>query len=232
MQNKIQILCTRPVDESTVELCVKNNIALDVFSFIATEPIETVEVQQEIENALILSTAVIFTSMNAVEAVAEFLFDEQPAWSIFCIGNNTRQLVQKYFGEEYIAGFAQDASALAELIIAGGDVETAVFFCGDKRRDELPEKLRENNIELNEIVVYETNAIHQKMSKEYHGILFFSPSAVDSFFAANKVNSGTVLFAIGNTTASAIKKFTGNKIIIAEEAGKQNLVEKMVEYFT
>jgi uroporphyrinogen-III synthase len=232
MENKIEILCTRPVDKSALDLCTANNISLDVLSFITTAPIETVEVQQEIENALILSTVVVFTSTNAVEAVAKFLFDAQPDWRIFCIGNTTMQLVKKYFGEEKIAGFASSAVELAELIIEDDEIETAIFFCGDKRRDELPEILSGNNIDVQEIIVYETLPVHHKIEKEYLGILFFSPSAVESFFALNKLNEKTILFAIGSTTASTIQKFCANKIKISEEAGKQNLVEKMVAYFT
>ncbi|MEP6711214.1 MAG: uroporphyrinogen-III synthase [Ferruginibacter sp.] len=232
MQNKIDILSTRDVEQHVKDLCATNNILLDTISFIATEPIETVEVQQEIENALLLSATVIFTSMNAVEAVAEFLFDAQPDWKIYCIGNTTKKLVIKYFGEAAIAGTASDATELAEAIVAEDGIEEIIFFCGDKRRDELPEILEKNSIELNEIVVYETIQVSQKINKEYHGVLFFSPSAVDSFFSVNKATSKTIFFAIGNTTAAAIKKYADNKIITADEPGKEALVEKAVEYFT
>ena len=232
MENSIQILCTRHIDETLMDTAIRQNIQIDIMPFIATEPIENVEVQQEIENALILTTDVVFTSMNAVEAVAEFLFDEQPDWRIYCIGNTTRQLAIQYFGEHSIAGFAQDALALAELIIAEGETEELIFFCGNKRRDELPGTLRKENISVEEIVVYETITIPQKITKEYHGILFFSPSAAESFFSINKVNDRTIFFAIGKTTAATIKGFTSNKIIVANEPGKENLVEKMMEYFT
>ena len=61
--------------------------------------------------------------------------------------------------------------------------------------------------------------------------MFFSPSAAESFFSTNTLTDKTILFAIGNTTALSIKKYTGNKIIVADEAGKNNLVEKAIEYF-
>lgn len=231
MQNKIEILCTRPVDESIIDVCAANNISVEVISFIDTTPIETVEVQQEIENALLLSTAVVFTSMNAVEAVAEFLFDAQPGWRIYCMGNTTQQLVKKYFGEDCIAGTAIDAAALADVIISA-DEEEVIFFCGDIRRDELPKALESNNINVQEIVVYETIAVPHKIEKDYHGILFFSPSAVESFFSANKAAAQTVFFSIGNTTAAAIKKYSDNKIITGDEPGKNALIEKVLEYFT
>jgi uroporphyrinogen-III synthase len=110
--------------------------------------------------------------------------------------------------------------------------EEVIFFCGNKRRDELPVLLNQHDIEVNEIQVYETKTLKYKIEKDYDGILFFSPSAVESFFSVNKLNKQTVLFAIGNTTANEMKKFTSNKIVIADEPAKKNLVEKMIEYFS
>lgn len=229
--NKISILSTRPIDESLIEEARRLNIETDVLSFIETEAIHTIEVQQEIENAFLQSAAVVFTSMNAVEAVADTLLEELPDWRIYSIGNTTQKLVKKYFGEQSIAGTANSAAELAELIAEEGYDDEVIFFCGDQRRDELPDILRKNDIEVNEIVVYETVAVPHKLNKQYHCILFFSPSAVESFFSNNKVNEQTVLFAIGNTTANAIKKYSNNKIIICDEPGKDSLFQKMMEYF-
>jgi uroporphyrinogen-III synthase len=230
-QNKISILSTRPLDESLIEEAKELNIEIDSLSFIETETIHTTEVQQEIENALLQSSAVVFTSMNAVEAVADELDGLQPNWKIYSIGTTTSRLVKKYFGEEAIAGIANSASELADLIIDEGEDNEVIFFCGDQRRDELPEILRNNDIDVNEIIVYETIAVSHKVEKEYHGVLFFSPSAVESFFKNNKITASTVLFAIGNTTANALKKFSNNKILISDEPGKDNLFRKMMEYF-
>ena len=146
--------------------------------------------------------------------------------------NTTKKLVQEYFGDELIAAAASDATELAEQIIEDDVIDEVIFFCGDKRRDELPSILNENNIEVNEIQVYHTNMIHHTIEKKYYGILFFSPSAVESFFSNNKINEETILFAIGNTTASALKKYSKNRVIVADETGKNNLVEKAIEYFT
>lgn len=220
-QNKIAILCTRPLHREWVEEAAAAGIAIEEISFIETEPIQTIEVQQEIEQALLLSATVVFTSMNAVEAVAAWQNGEQPDWNIYCIGTTTNTLVQEYFGEASIAGTANSAAELAELIVEEGFIEEVLFFCGDQRRDELPAILRKNNIAVNEIIVYQTIAVPHKISTAYNGILFFSPSAVESFFSNNTIAERTILFAIGNTTATAIKKFTNNKIIISDAPGKE-----------
>lgn len=230
-QNSIDILCTRPLTAALAEKAAEAGLAVDEISFIETESILSVEVQQEIELVSTEIATVVFTSMNAVDAVTTFLDGHQPEWMIYCIGTATARLIREYFGEERIAGTADDAAALAERIAEDRFTDEVVFFCGDQRRDELPEILKQHDIEVNEIVVYQTIEISHKISKDYFGILFFSPSAVRSFFKTNKVSGKTILFAIGNTTAAEIKKFSSNKIIISDEPGKENLVTKMIGYF-
>ena len=231
-QNKISILSTRPIDALLINEAKHQNIEIDILSFIETVPTRSIEVQQEIENALLKSSAVVFTSMNAVEAVANELDGHQPDWRIYNIGNTTRQLVKKYFGEKAIAGTAESASELAELIVEEDNSDDIFFFCGEQRRDELPDILRSNDIDVNEIVVYQTIQVKHKIEKTYHGILFFSPSAVQCFFSNTKISDQTILFAIGNTTATEIKKYTNNKIITGDEPGKENLVTEMIRYYT
>ena len=217
--------------EPLVDEAAYAGIDIDEIPFIETEPIQSIEVQQEIEQAFLLALPVVFTSMNAVEAVAYYLEETIPEWQIYCIGNTTNKLVIKHFGEAQIAGIADDAESLAALIVEDQFIDQVIFFCGDQRRDELPQVLRNHDIDVNEIVVYQTIALPQKLEKAYHGILFFSPSAVASFFQKNKLPDTTVLFAIGNATAAAIKKFSANRIITGDEPGKAELVRKMISYF-
>ena len=230
-QNKISILSTRPLNNSSVADAEAAGITIDTISFIETEPIRSGEVQQRIRLALLKSATVVFTSMNAVEAVAAEQEKTQPAWTIFCIGNTTAHLVKKYFGELSIAGTANSASELAKLIADKNHIHEAIFFCGDQRRDDLPEMLFNNHVSIEEIIVYHTTAVPHKVEKSFDGILFFSPSAVESFFGSNNISSKTILFAIGNTTANEIKKYTDNRIIVGNTPGKENLVEDMIKYF-
>jgi uroporphyrinogen-III synthase len=232
MQNKVNILSTRPVNHHLIEEASAAGINLEVVSFIETEPIRTIEVQQEIEQALLQAATVVFTSGNAVEAVASESEGQLPEWEIFCLGNTTRDLVIKYFGEHSIVGFADNASDLAELIAETTDVHELIFFCGDQRRPELPETLQKNGIDVNEIIVYQTIGLPRKLSKNYEAILFFSPTAVKSFFESNKSGEKTIYFAIGNTTAGELKKHTRNKIMISKEPAKENVVEMAIEYFS
>jgi uroporphyrinogen-III synthase len=130
-----------------------------------------------------------------------------------------------------MAGTADNAKDLADAVIKRGNIDEVIFFCGDQRRHELRQALRQNNIEINEIIVYRTVAVPRKAEKKYHGILFFSPTAVQSFFQSNELSHQTILFAIGNTTAAEIKKHSKNKLVVAEEPQKELLLEKAIDYF-
>jgi uroporphyrinogen-III synthase len=229
--NRINILCTRPLNESLVKDAKQSGIDINMLSFIETEPVQSIEVQQEIEQALLQTVTVVFTSMNAVEAVATYMEELKPEWSVYCIGNTTEKLVEKYFGQHSIAGTAASATELAEQMIEDDVNGEVFFFCGNQRREELPELLQSAGIDVTELVVYNTIATPHKIDKIYNGILFFSPSAAESFFSVNKIDKQTILFAIGNTTAAVLKKFTANRIIIGDEPGKENLVKCMIDFF-
>jgi len=164
--------------------------------------------------------------------VARQLDGQDPDWEIYCIGNRTKELVEEYFGQHHIVGFADNAADLAQEIIESIQEDEIIFFCGDQRRQELPTLLKEQQIYVEEIVVYQTIQVPRKLKKEYQGILFFSPSAVESFFKMNTAPEKTILFAIGNTTSAEIKKHSKNKTVIANQPGKSTLMEMAIEYFT
>ncbi|MEO8174199.1 MAG: uroporphyrinogen-III synthase, partial [Sediminibacterium sp.] len=154
-----------------------------------------------------------------------------PSWTIYCMGYKTKQLVTEYFGDQSIADTADNAADLADKIIENEEPEEVIFFCGNQRRDDLPAKLRAHHISVNEITVYETIALNHTVEKVYDGILFFSPSAVESFFSKNTIPENTVLFAIGNTTAKTIHRYCTNRIMISEQPGKDELIEQAIAYF-
>jgi uroporphyrinogen-III synthase len=229
--NKIHILSTRPVGEALVKAAIQNDMVIDEASFIKIEEIENAEIEEKIGELSHQNITAIFTSKNAVNVVKKFIPTKTP-WKIFCIDNATKNAVSKVFDEENIIGTAFYGSQLAEKIIENTSIKKVVFFCGDQRRDELPQKLKSNGIEIEEIVVYKTIETSQALSKQYDGILFFSPSTVQSFFSKNSIHPKTQIFAIGTTTANAVKSFTQQPVIIAETPGKENLVNLAIKHFS
>jgi uroporphyrinogen-III synthase len=230
-QNKISILSTRPLQAELINKASGKNIEIETISFIATKAIEDDSLKQRILDLSHHQLTVVFTSRNAVDAVSSYLSNKKPDWKIFCIGSTTKKLVKESFGENSIVATADSASNLADVMIGQKNIYSVIFFCGHKRRDELPDKLAKHNIEVNEIEVYKTLETPHIANKNYDAILFYSPSAVNSFFSINKINEQTILFAIGNTTANEIKKYCANKIIISKEPEKELLAGEVINYF-
>ena len=230
LQNKISILSTRLLDDEFILDAQSQNLSIDVVSFIKTDTVSSAESGEEISRALAGAGPIVFTSSNAIEAIASKIKDQKIPRKVFCIGYTTKRSVVKYFGEGSIAGLASNAKELAEAILRA-NVNEVIFFCGDQRRDEMPDQLKINSIKVTEIVVYKTTLTPQKIEKKYEGILFFSPSAVKSFFQINEVADQTVLFAIGNTTADELKSFSKNKIVTSDVPTRETLIDKVISYF-
>jgi len=231
LKNKIQILSTGPVAEELIKEAAENDIIIDEISFITTEDIDDIAIEKKIRELSNQKITVVFTSTNAVNAVARFI-SKQPSWKIFCIGSTTKTLVKKFFGEGAVAEFAENAESLSKLILQNSSIQNITFFCGDKRRDELPGNLNKGGIVVDEIVVYKTIETPTVLTKQYDGILFFSPSAVQSFFSKNSINKNAKIFVIGSTTANAVKLFSQQPVIIAETPGKKNLVNLAINHFS
>jgi uroporphyrinogen-III synthase len=171
---------------------------------------------------------VVFTSAHAVKFVSGWL-KQKPDWLIYCIRNETRIAVLNWFGPEVNCKFASNALFLSRLMISEG-VKNALFFCGDQRLDILPDNLRNNGVELNELIVYDTRLKPVKVKEVPEIILFFSPTAVRSFFSMNEISSGTTVIAMGATTAEALKQHTVHPVIISPEADKTYVVNMALDY--
>lgn len=198
---------------------------IDFIPFISIYPVTDSDTCNQILHVAGEKAMIIFSSVNAVHAVSGILNGKKPGWSVCCIGYATREAVKNYFGTEAIVKTARNARELADLI---NDPDTIYFFCGSLRRRELPGLLSLKGIEVKEICVYETKLTPVAIDRHYDAILFFSPSAVVSFFQKNKLPEGTILFAIGETTASEIVKYSGNEVIISDIPDKNQLIKKAV----
>ncbi len=229
-ENKISVLCTRPLSSMLIQKAALKNIEVNTISFIQTKPVNSNKLIKEIQLYAGKEITVVFTSMNAVEAVIKKL-TFKPTWNIYCLGGITKELVSDFFGESSISATARNATALAEKIILSDNINHLIFFCGDHRLDELPEKLKANHIEVEEVVVYTTIQTPVSLGKDYNSIIFFSPSAVHSFFSINTIPTNVVLFSIGKTTTETIHTYCSNFVITSEWPGKEQMIEQVMRYF-
>jgi uroporphyrinogen-III synthase len=246
--NKIRILSTRPLDPSLAEQAAERGVLLESLSFIVTTPIVEENACRKIAELAQEAAVLVFTSMNAVDAVAGCLGaltgtgnlvrtedshtgTIQIPGKIFCIGSATKERVLAHFGEGSIAGTADSAAALADTIAAQENIKEVAFFCGDQRRDELPKKLWDAGVRVKELVVYQTKLTPHTILAGYDGIVFFSPSAANSFFSENSLPAETILFAIGHTTAETIRSWCINPVIVSDAPGKDALIRQVIDHF-
>lgn len=170
----------------------------------------------------------IFTSANGFKGflkhVASGLFTGS---NVFCVGHKTKELIERHGFT--VTAVANDAEALTEIIISNDADKTYTFFSGSLRRDILPDALSKTGIPLTEIQVYDTVLTPQKINMQVDGILFFSPSAVQSYLQLNTIKD-EACFCIGNTTAAALKGIT-EKIIIAHKPSIENVIVQTRAYF-
>jgi len=229
-QNKIAILCTRNLDQQIIKKAEEHNIHITTLPFIEIKPAASSSFINQVSQLSLQKINVAFTSVNAVESVAQHV-DENPEWKIFCIGGVTKDAVCKHFGEASIVASARNASILSRKIIEQKNIREVIFFCGDQRLDDLPETLRINNIRVQEVIAYHASQTPHEVQEDYDGVMFFSPSAVHSFFSVNTIHTNVVLFSIGKTTTATIQTYCVNKVITSEWPGQENLLEKIFEYY-
>jgi len=231
---KYKVLSTKKLEPLLIELAKESDIEIIEHEAVKVNPILSQEKWQAILGIIESKKEfVVFTSSNAVSALKKYLNDYvapfQTRWKIFSLSGKTRQALEKTsFGT--IIGTADYGKDLAQKIIEK-EVSEVAFFCGNKRRDELPKMLTEAGIKVHEIVVYETDETPFAAEKEIDAVLFFSPSAVKSFFSINQLKVDVVCFAVGKTTADSIQHFTNNKIIICEQPSQEMMLASVTIYF-
>jgi uroporphyrinogen-III synthase len=172
---------------------------------------------------------IVFTSANAVEMVKNYL-EKNSSRNFFCISGKTRSALLPCIREEQIQATAEYGKDLAEKIIEQ-QAKEIIFFCGNRRRDELPTILKKAGINVHEVVVYETVETPVVTANDIDAVLFFSPSAVRSFFSVNQLKKNTVCFAIGQTTSNSIADFADNRIIASESPDQKTLLASVLLYF-
>ena len=220
MQDPIRIVATKKLSEKQKQQLLSANFNVFDEDFIS---IQNTDFEIETTNDYL-----IFTSQNAVESVLRNKkIAEIKTKKCFCVGEKTKAVLEENDFE--VIEYSDYAAELASIICNQYAKNSFTFFCGTIRRDVLPDALKLAEIGLDEVVVYETKLTTHKIDFTPDGILFFSPSAVESYLKENKIED-EVCFCIGNTTAEALKYATPN-IIIANQPSVESTTMKCIEYY-
>ncbi|PKA82852.1 uroporphyrinogen-III synthase [Ulvibacter sp. MAR_2010_11] len=212
------LLSTKVLTESQKASIISNGIALIDYNAINVT-LKPTFTPKKVKNA-------IFSSKNAVKSIKKYNSDlfSGNIENCFSVGKTTTQFLTE--NGQKVTKTTQNASELAEFIIKNHKNDAFYFFCGSRRRDDIPAALKKAKIEHFEVKTYQTELKPRYFDEIFDGILFFSPSGVESFVAENKIAQSTA-FCIGATTASKAKKYTKN-VQLATTASINSTIELAV----
>jgi uroporphyrinogen-III synthase len=231
LNKKLTILSTRELDASLVDSIVSEDIIFDQLPFIEMIPRDDSALISTVNALAAQHVMAIFTSRIAVNAVTAMLASTPPSWKIACMGGATRKLAADFFGGEAVVITSASAKELGEKLAATPEQQQIVFFAGNRRLEELPSQLKDSGRNHTEVIVYDTIETPVQVDDLYDAILFFSPSAAQSFFSLNKIPSQTVCFSIGETTAATVRRLTGNDVIVSPVHSPERMIETVRDYF-
>ncbi|AWG20913.1 uroporphyrinogen III synthase [Flavobacterium faecale] len=221
--SQISILSTKTLSDQQRQVFIDAD-----FDLLEQDFIEVKNNQFQLDK---FNTNLIFSSQNAVLSLME-----QTGWevlktkTVFCVGIKTKDLLEQ--NGFTVSVYMDYAAELAEIITLIYHSETYTFLSGNLRKETLPQALKDAGITFNEIEVYETKLAPFKISDQenFDGIMFFSPSAVESYLSNNKIKK-EICFCVGNTTAAALEEKKVKQIIIAEIPTIEDTIIAVLEHY-
>lgn len=232
IETNISLLSTRHLSENSIEEAAWAGIRIDVTPFIQVEIREDEALQQSLHTLAKTPVLAVCTSRYAIQALQQLIPEPPRSWKIACTAGKTAVEAIEWLGEDALVATGPNAATLAIQIAGLQSFAPIVFFCGDQRLDHLPEALRTNGIPFEERVVYETFTTPVALDvRHYKGFLFFSPSAVHSFFSVNMIPFGATIFTIGATTAAAVASYTFHNTVVSPQPDEQVLLDEVINHY-
>ena len=211
----INVFSTKSLSLSQAKL-FHNNISSSSSDFIKirSNRIPSKVVKEPIEN-------VVITSKNGVEALLDnFSKDELNFKNIFCVGRRTKKLIEQKIGT--VSHVEKNVQKLAEHLSRKLKKGQVTYFCSDLRLDTLPDVLSKNGIHVIEVIAYKTMHSPELISNDIVGVMFYSPSTVDSYLKENSTDK--VAFCLGESTAKQARKYF-KKVEVAKVPTVESLIE-------
>jgi len=191
------IFSTKKLSEAQTQAFNHNiRVASEDFIKINFNRISPLLLKKELKN-------VVFTSQNAVESLLTNCSPEALKFeNIYCVGRKTRRLIQRKIGK--VTHFEKNAAALANYLVEYIEGTELTYFHGNLSLETLPSILEEHQITVNKIEAYRTKLDGKKLHEDVEGVLFYSPSTINSYLNDNEPKA--VAYCIGETTASEARK--------------------------
>lgn len=196
------------------------NLEITSIDFISTKKITSGEIIPKVagEENFIVSSA----------KAAQYAVELGLKGNYFCVGKQSKEIISPYFK---VIATCNNAQELTQEIIKHYPKEKFCFLCSNIRLNTIPNTLKEHNIILKEVIVYQTKLQSPTFNNNFEAYAFFSPSGVKSFFKTYKIPNKALIFAIGATTKNTLKTFINQPIFIPERPNFKGLIN-LINYKT
>ncbi len=215
----MKLLSTKILTDVSREIVLKTGIELTEFDFIKTEKLlfDIYQLPEKINYA-------VFTSAHAVQYFLDLNLRLEIEMVAAMSGKTKDVLIQN---EIKVNVSDVNAEKLALQILKTKKLKQVHFFCGEQRLSNLKNILNKAGVFVNEHILYRTFLTPHKIetADNLDGILFFSPTGIESFMRSNKINASTKCFCIGETTKKKLNEMGVSNVYIPEKPIELSLVK-------
>lgn len=158
--------------------------------------------------------ALVFTSKNAVYSIDSFNKDWKKIPS-YVIAAKTAEVIENLGGNIAFIGVTSHGNEFAQELLEILKNKKVLYVKALKTVSNLVGILKENNIQLDELVAYETSCKELNVELEDEStFIFTSPSSVKCFFKQYTWKDSYKAIVIGRTTALFLPKHIDYKMSI------------------
>ena len=147
----------------------------------------------------------VFSSQNAVHSFLANPTSSARQNTILCVGEKTKSLLEEN-GQKVIKT-AQNMLELVDFIQKTIKNEHFLHICGNRKLADFAAGMQKAGISFAEVTAYHTHLVSRVQTPEPQGLLFYSPSGVESYLQKNSIGASWC-FCIGETTANSVRPLT------------------------
>lgn len=243
-----KLLSTKILNEASKQLLKNANVELIEFDFIKTEkiPFDVSTLPEKINYAIFTSAHAVqyFLDLNLcleIDMIAamsgktkDLLVQNEMKVNVW--DNNAEKLAEQILKSRELSAFSSLPSdnKSSKLKAQGSKlrIKQVHFFCGEQRLSHLKNALNKSGVMVNEHILYTTVLTPHKIDSvnEFDGVLFFSPTGVESFFRPNSVNPMIKNFCLGETTKKKLNEMGVVNVYTSEKPTEKLLVELALSF--
>ena len=147
----------------------------------------------------------VFSSQNAVRSFLANPTASAHQNPILCVGEKTKSLLEE--NRQKVIKMAQNMLDLVDFIQKTMKNEHFLHICGNRKLADFAAGMQKAGISYAEVTAYHTHLVSRIQTPEPQGLLFYSPSGVESYLQTNSIGASWC-FCIGETTATAVRPLT------------------------